>query len=343
MTKKTLRSLTIYLLALATLAVGHGGTAARSARVQAVDVTARGLPFDSGRPEHTQFGKLEWRGTLQLTSPNKDFGGFSGLTIDKTGTRLLAVSDQGMMLSARLSYENGKLANLRDAKLGPIRGLRGQVFTSKRNSDSEAIAMAVPGKTSGKAYIAFERNHRIAVHNISGTGLSPAKRLVKLPRELKAASRNKGIEAMTVVRAGPSKGAIAAFTEEHLDANGDHIGWLLGGRKPGRILLKRLGGFAITDIASLKNGDLVVLERRFRMLEGVKMRLRRIKAGDVRVGATLGGEVLLTANALREIDNMEGIAVHQDRKGRDILTLISDNNFNTRIQRTLLMQFAIAE
>ncbi|MEM8743278.1 MAG: esterase-like activity of phytase family protein, partial [Pseudomonadota bacterium] len=232
---------------------------------------------------------------------------------------------------------------LRDTRLGPIRGLRGQTFASKRNSDSEAIAMATPGTLRGKAYVAFEHNHRIAVHNISSAGLSPAKRLVKLPRELKAASLNKGIEGMTVMRAGPSKGAIIAFTEEHLDKNGNHIGWLIGGRRPGRILLKRLGGFAITDVASLSNGDLIVLERRFRLLEGVRMRIRRIKAGSVKAGATLDGEVLLAANMLREIDNMEGIAVHKDKRGRDILTVVSDNNFNTNLQRTLLMQFALAD
>ena len=53
--------------------------------------------------------------------------------------------------------------------------------------------------------------------------------------------------------------------------------------------------------------------------------------------------MLLEDNGRLAIDNMEGIAVHQDKRGRDILTVISDNNFNTGLQRTLLMQFALAE
>ncbi|MFQ5625816.1 MAG: esterase-like activity of phytase family protein, partial [Methyloligellaceae bacterium] len=134
-----------------------------------------------------------------------------------------------------------------------------------------------------------------------------------------------------------------AFTEETLDAQGNHIGWLIGGPAPGPVALKRYGGFSLTDTASLANGDVIILERRFRLTEGVKMRLRRVKAGQLRPGAVLGGEVLLETDNLREIDNMEGLAIHRDAQGRDILTLISDDNFNRTFQRTLLMQFALVE
>ena len=93
----------------------------------------------------------------------------------------------------------------------------------------------------------------------------------------------------------------------------------------------------------LPGGDVIVLERRFRYSEGVKMRLRRIRAKDIKAGAKLDGDVLLKTDDLREIDNMEALAVHRDGRGRNILTILSDNNFNTRFQRTLLMQFASVE
>jgi hypothetical protein len=148
---------------------------------------------------------------------------------------------------------------------------------------------------------------------------------------------------LTVLRAGPLKGALVAFTEEYLDKQGNHIGWIVGGPRPGQITLKRLKGFSVTGLASLPNGELVVLERRFRYSEGVKMRLRRVTASQIRRGAVLKGEVLFETNQLREIDNMEGIAAHVDGQGRTILTLISDNNFNNIFQQTLLMQFAILD
>ena len=42
---------------------------------------------------------------------------------------------------------------------------------------------------------------------------------------------------------------------------------------------------------------------------------------------------------LYTIDNMEGIAVCE-RNGETRVTLQSDNNFNTRLQSTLMLQFA---
>ncbi|MEM8743762.1 MAG: esterase-like activity of phytase family protein, partial [Pseudomonadota bacterium] len=147
MNRQSMRLLAICLLTLHT--VTASSATAQPARTQPISVTARAIPFDSDKPEQTRFGKLEWLGTLQLTSPNRKFGGFSGLIIDKTGTRLLAVSDEANVLSAAIQYENGRPVGLRDTRLGPIRGLRGQTFASKRNSDSEAIAMATPGTLRG--------------------------------------------------------------------------------------------------------------------------------------------------------------------------------------------------
>jgi hypothetical protein len=106
--------------------------------------------------------------------------------------------------------------------------------------------------------------------------------------------------------------------------------------------LKNIGGFDITDAAALPDGGIVVLERRFRYSEGVKMRIRRIAAKDLKPGALVSGEVLLEANDSLNIDNMEGIAVHRGASGETILTLISDDNFSA-LQRTLLMQFALPD
>ena len=60
--------------------------------------------------------------------------------------------------------------------------------------------------------------------------------------------------------------------------------------------------------------------------------------------APLIGETLIdvVANS-HEIDNMEGLGVHVDAAGATILTLISDDNFNHLLQRTVLLQFALRE
>jgi hypothetical protein len=106
--------------------------------------------------------------------------------------------------------------------------------------------------------------------------------------------------------------------------------------------LKRIGGFDITDATPLSDGGVVLLERRFRFSEGIKMRVRRLHASEIRRGALMQGEVLLEANDSLNIDNMEAVAAHQAASGETILTLMSDDNFSA-LQRTLIMQFSMPE
>ena len=82
-----------------------------------------------------------------------------------------------------------------------------------------------------------------------------------------------------------------AFAERSLDANGHHRGWIWAKARgtPRPVALTNVGGFDITDAVAMRNGDLIVLERRFRWSEGVKMRIRRIKAKSVKAGAVLEG------------------------------------------------------
>ncbi|HUS96552.1 MAG TPA: esterase-like activity of phytase family protein, partial [Hyphomicrobiaceae bacterium] len=154
---------------------------------------------------------------------------------------------------------------------------------------------------------------------------------------------NKGLEAVTVIKGGRYRGAILAFAERSLDANDYHRGWIWKGGKVHRLGLVDVDGFDITDAASLADGSVIVLERRFRWSEGVKFRLRLIRAEHIKPGALLSGVTLIRADMRYEIDNMEGLAIHQDRRGRTVLTLISDNNFNSILQRTLLLQFELPD
>ena len=52
--------------------------------------------------------------------------------------------------------------------------------------------------------------------------------------------------------------------------------------------------------------------------------------------------ILITADMSSEIDNMEGLAVHTGARGETVLTLISDDNFNALLQRTILLQFTLS-
>ena len=150
-----------------------------------------------------------------------------------------------------------------------------------------------------------------------------------------------GLEAVTVLKAGPNKGAILTFLEKSNKGGRERSGWLIKKGKATELTIADVGGFEITDATSLANGEVLLLERRFRWSEGVKMRLRLIDANDLKAGAQITGEILLAADMNQQIDNMEGVSAHQNKKGETIITLISDDNFNRLLQRTVLLQFAL--
>jgi hypothetical protein len=291
-------------------------------------VSAIPITFDRDQPERKEFGKLIFRGGLNLFAKSHHFGGYSGIALDATGTTLLAISDAGTFMRAHLAYDGRKLKALQDVMLGPILGHDGEPL----HTDAER----------GTAYVSFEREHRILRYPFTLKRFGPPNAVVRLPKETRAMSPNQGIEAVALIRTGPLEGTIVAFSERLKDRNGNLKGWMIGGPRPGPITLRRLGGFDITDAAGLPDGGIVVLERRFRYSEGIKMRIRRITPAELKRGRLIEGEVLLEATDVLNIDNMEGIAVHRAASGETILTLMSDDNFSP-LQRTLIMQFAMPE
>jgi hypothetical protein len=311
------------------------------ARVEPVAVTAIAIDFDRDTPEQKTFGKLIWRGGLNLFAKASSFGGYSALAVDASGRTLLAISDAGSWLRANLDYDGRKLKGVSAASIGPILGSNGKPLVDDRERDAEGVALISGGTAQGTVYVSFERDHRIERYPFTRDRFGPPDGGLRLPTEAKRMDANRGVEAIAPISAGKLRGTTVIFSERFLD-KGNLRGWLIGGPTPGPILLKNIGGFDITDAAALPDGGIVLLERRFRYSEGVKMRIRRIGADALKPGALIAGEVLLEANDSYNIDNMEGIAAHRSGTGETILTLISDDNFSP-LQRTLLMQFAIAE
>jgi hypothetical protein len=299
--------------------------------------------FDRTGTGTSHFGRLEWRGGLALTSSSPYFGGWSGLVMDPDGRRFVAISDSGIWMTGELNTTGGKPQGVSNTRIGPLLAADGLPFTRERDRDSEAVALVNGTVGNGSLLVAFEQNHRILSYDITRDGLSAARGALPMPPEAKHMSSNKGLEAMTVMRGGPFKGATIAFSERLLDRNHNHTGWIWSGASPQRLNLENIGDFELTDLASQEDGTLFVLERRFRWLEGVKMRLRRILPQDLQPGRTIHGEVLVEADLNYEIDNMEGLSLSRGKPGETIITMISDDNFNHLLQRTLLLQFSFSE
>jgi hypothetical protein len=90
----------------------------------------------------------------------------------------------------------------------------------------------------------------------------------------------------------------------------------------------------------LPSGDLLVLERKFSLLSGVGIRIRRIALKSVGPNAVVDGSAIFEADLGEEIDNMEGIDAFVTPEGDTVLTMVSDDNFSL-LQRTLLLQFRL--
>lgn len=331
------------VLAGAGMALGGSKPSPDSIRSGPIEVHAAPIAaFDKMNPDKVRFGKLTWRGGLVLTSASASFGGLSGLALARDGKSFIAVSDAGAWLAGRLAYDGGRPHALRFVQLGPIRALSGRPLTRYRDRDAEGIVLIDGSPAKGSVLISFERNHRIGRFAIDAKrGLARPSRYLTLPSDKRRLSRNKGLEAIAVIRGGPYKGSLVAVAERLSDRAGRHTGWIWVNGRPRVFHLTNDDGFDVTDAAGLPDGSLLVLERRFRWSEGVKARLRLIKRDELRPGATVRGEVLLDADMGQEIDNMEGLAVHEGPGGAIVVTLISDDNFNAGLQRTVLLQFAL--
>ena len=312
------------------------------AGIESLEVSARRLTsFERGRPEAKRFGPLEFRGGLVLSSPSPNFGGWSGLVVASDGRSLLAVSDVGSWMMAELSYDGPRPTGLAHARLGPLLNAAGQPLDSKKEADAESVALLEGTLQDGMLLIGFERDHRIIRYPVRNGEVQRPAGALKLPAEAKRMPNNQGIEALTVLKGGRYKGSVVAFAERFTRGSGYHTGWLWADGEPQRLQLQDIDGFNITDAAGLPDGSLLVLERYFRWTEGVKMRLRHVAASDIAPGARITGRTLFEGDSSYEIDNMEGLAMHRGAAGETILSLISDDNFNHLLQRTVLLQFTL--
>ena len=307
---------------------------------QAISITAHPINFASSDPAKRDFGRLTYLGGVILTSGSDYFGGYSGIALDAKGEQFLAISDAASWLSGKLDYKDGKISGIKDARIGAIPEKSGKALP-KGHRDAESLVALKAGALDGRYLIGFERRHRIEEYAFENGEMRGPVAKRQLPEPLKGMKSNSGLEAVGVLRGGPYAGAMVAFAERKLTADGNQIGALVKDGKAHPVFVAAAGDYSITDVQGLSDGGLVLLERNFNPASRrLDIRLRRVKAADVKPGAVMAAETVLDAGPGLEIDNFEGLAVSQNAAGDTVLTIISDDNFNF-FQRTLLMQFKL--
>ncbi len=274
-------------------------------------------------------GSLIYRGGVELTSPDRAFGGFSGIVVSADGARLTAVSDRGQWLEAALDYDaGGRLAGVRDGRMAAIADKDGVVLAG---SIADAESLSLSG--DGRLFVSFEREHRVDAYRTDGDGMIVFDfRFAEFTDD--APPYNDGVESVTVLDDG-----VLVLSEKPFASGANGYFFEPGGkRRPLRFSDKE--GYAVTEAARLDD-DFYILERAFSKLKGVRARLLRAPLPSTE-DLTLDAELLAQFSAPYVVDNMEGLDARRGPNGETLLYVMSDDNHSAR-QKTILLMFEVAE
>jgi hypothetical protein len=298
-----------------------------------VTVRATPVPLNASDPRQRVVGRLEYRGGLHLVSEDPRFGGISSIRVLPGGERLAAVTDEGSWLSARLGHRDGRLESVEDVEMGPLLGPDGQPLEGKDARDAESLALL----NDGSFVVGFEREHRLLRYP-AGTGRPDGVPVpVSPPPGLEQAPFNGGLETLVELRGG----SLFALTEYWIDKD-QIVGWTGGPDEWKRLGLRFERALRPCDGAVLPRGDVLILERAYNSDRGVvEVRIRQVSRQWIHPGSALGGRLVAELAPPVTLDNYEGIAAVQDRKGEVRVYVASDDNFDHARQRTLLLGFAL--
>lgn len=329
--------LRVLFVVLAVLLVVPGWSGEARLQLLGADarIEARRVMLDPDDPARTRIGALTFVGGVALTSPDPAFGGFSSLTVARGVMTML--SDGGNVARFRMgddwiphSLLTGYLPD------GPGRGWE------KRDRDSESMA------TDGRhVWVGFEGANAIWRYDVDfhrAQGRVGPEAMARWPANGGAETMARMADGSFVViserrhvpkRYWAGSDAARLTTREALIFAGDP----LTAPEPRRFAYVAPGRFDPSDAAALPNGDLIVLNRRFRLPYRFVTMVARVRARDMRQGGIARPETLALLDAPLLEDNFEGVAVTQER-GRTMVWIVSDDN-ESILQRTLLLKFRL--
>lgn len=284
--------------------------------------------LDESRPGESRVGALEFVGGLHIASTHPDFGGWSDLAVLPDGT-LLAISDQGLWLKAKIARQEGVPVALEEAQMGELLGLGGQAIEGKNLKDAEGFAVL----TEGGYLVSFERQHRLWFYpgDLSGAAelFTPPLSLYDLNEDWE----NAGMEAIAQL----ADGRILVVLEGGHDVI-DTRAYVLEEGQWRKLAIGLEDGFRLTGLAALPDGGFVLLKRFFNEKTGPKARLYYHQIEDLAGTRLAEGELLAELALPQSVDNFEGVAYWHDGENAHLL-LLSDDNFKPAEQRTLLLDF----
>jgi hypothetical protein len=288
------------------------------------------VPLDPADPNLRAVGPLRFVAGYQLALDKPNWGGFSDLCVwadPDGGTRLVMVGDMGTDAVIGFTGMPEALGDVAVVKLFALRTPDGRRITDKGLGDAEAMVCDSPERR----VIGFERQHRLWIYdgdNITALPIPPSARML---------GSNEGIEGLARLADGRlfmiAEGAQDAKRGPAWVQTADGSGWE-------ELTILRSEGFQPTGLATLPDGDVLLLERFYAPERGAAARLSLIRKVQIEADAEIRPTELARIAPPLTVDNFEGIAVAPAADGGTLVFLLSDDNFNPA-QRTLLLVFRL--
>ncbi|WP_017667879.1 esterase-like activity of phytase family protein [Sandarakinorhabdus sp. AAP62] len=266
-------------------------------------------------------GPFRLTSAVALSSPDKAFGGLSGLAALPDG-QLLAVTDAGDWLLLHADGQTGEMGSI------VMPG------SEKADRDAEAIAFTPDGHT----LVSLEQQHRVLRFAGHGPPLTPAGDPL-YRTDTMAWPPNGGGESLAVL----GDGSLIWIAEDAPTADGALTALLVApDGHTRRLLIDAVDGFRPTDAVLWDDNHLLLLHRRYTGAETAAA-ISIVDLAPVLAGGSAAPARLLARWGRGEkwpIDNMEGIALARRAGQPPLLYLVSDDNFSAA-QATILLRLEI--
>ncbi len=309
----------------------------------AIDASSVPVELRSADPTDKRIGKLIYRGGISVVPADDRFGGLSGFRVSADGARFASVSDTGNWTTGELQYDDeGDLIGVNAIAVSPLLDAEGKSLHGKEDGDAESLAFADPSSLLGDAFVGFERNHRVLRYDFARDGVKARGVPAPMPDAIKGLRNNSGLEVLAML----GDGKLLAIAEEGPEGEDqDSPGWVVDPATGDttNFTMKRVLPYSLTDATLLPDGRILVLERRFAPTTGPGAELRAYDPAAFTEGATVEGDLIAVLFAGVTVDNMEGLAARKTADGKTLIYIVSDDNFQRPLQRTLIMMFELAE
>ncbi|MES2755082.1 MAG: esterase-like activity of phytase family protein [Pseudomonadota bacterium] len=264
-------------------------------------------------PAGLRVGRLTWLGGVRLIGDDAAFGGFSAMTTARG--RFTLLSDGGNLVGFGLTQDwHVHDARFRELPGGPRGGWE------KRDRDAESLTFA----PDGRSWAGFESANAIWRYDRGFVHVEGGVR----PRAMRRWPIGGGAEAMVRLR----DGRFVLLSEGgSWPGRGGRAGIVFMGDPVARpnagfgFTYRPAPGFEPVDAAELPDGNLLVLEREWRLPLRFGTRLALVANKALRPGARVRGQEVARFRAPLPNENYEALAITREA-GVTIVWLASDND-----------------